>query len=249
MAVVTHHPVIIHFELILLAYRDRFELICISDALIDPIVLLGDQNPIAFLRNINRTVVVACPVVMPQRIDGTTLFLGFDSNRQHMRILFQLRLHCLCQREMPRGGIYLYAVGETDAEFLQVLRAEKMPVSLHEIIVLQSLFLRLAFAVHINHIIHNSQTVSRGSHTTLHVVLSSIHRPNDDLAKHVFAVLNQRLAVIMAQGVIVGILHLRAYCIAGREVKDHDIAFLRTGPTRQALVVPVRFVQITLSAT
>ena len=52
----------------------------------------------------------------------------------------------------------------------------------------------------------------------------------------------------MAERIVVGVLHLQANGIAGREVKDNDVAFLRCSPSAQTFVVPMRFIPIALSA-
>ena len=61
VAVVTLHPVVVHCELILLANYHWFELIRLRDATIDRIILRRDEYLIALARNINRSVVIACP--------------------------------------------------------------------------------------------------------------------------------------------------------------------------------------------
>ena len=53
----------------------------------------------------------------------------------------------------------------------------------------------------------------------------------------------------MTQGVVIRILHFLAHRIPCRKIEHHDIALLRTRPARQTLVLPMRFVQITLAAT
>ena len=56
-------------------------------------------------------------------------------------------------------------------------------------------------------------------------------------------------ALIVAEGVVVGVLYLRAHSIAGREVEHDYIAFLRCFPAGETFVFPVRVVEVTLATT
>ena len=123
-----------------------------------------------------------------------------------------------------------------------------MAIRLHEIIQLQSFPFRFPLAIHINHILHDFQRISRLAHTALYVVLPPIHRACDDFAKYIPALPYQRFAVVVLERVIIRILHVGANRIARREIENHNIAFLRTRPARETLIIPMRFIQVTLSS-
>ena len=86
VAIVAHHPIVVHLELVLLADADRAVLIRPSYAGIDRIVSLRNHDAVAFAGDINRTVIVACPVGMPQRIDIAAVSLGFYRNSEDVWI-------------------------------------------------------------------------------------------------------------------------------------------------------------------
>ena len=170
-----------------------------------------------------------------------------------MRVLLHLRLHALRQREMPGRRICLRAVGYADADLFQIFRSEHMSVRVYVIVELQPLSLRLLNPVCIlysvsaavctlrpNDIVGYTQAVSRFAHAAFDVVLAPIDRTCHNLAEHVLARSHQLLAVVMLQRVVVRILHLRAYRVACRKVKHHDVAFLRTRPAFESLVLPMR---------
>ena len=69
----------------------------------------------------------------------------------------------------------------------------------------------------------------------------------NNLSKDILAVLHRALAIVVAEGVVVGIRHLRADSIARREVKHHNIAFLHLVPTFQAFILPLWVIEIALS--
>ena len=106
-----------------------------------------------------------------------------------------------------------------------------MSVRLNKIIQLQSFAFRFPFAIHIDDIINDLQRVTWCANTSLDIVLASIYGPRDNVAEDIFALTDECLAIGVTQCVIVRILHAGAHRIAGREVEDHDIAFLRTRPS------------------
>jgi hypothetical protein len=76
VAVVTHHPVVIHLEGVLFADMNRLELIGISNALVEPVVILGDEDAVACARNIDGTVFVRSPIVVSERLNRSSVFRG-----------------------------------------------------------------------------------------------------------------------------------------------------------------------------
>ena len=56
-------------------------------------------------------------------------------------------------------------------------------------------------------------------------------------------------ALIVAEGVVVGVLDLRAHGVTGREVENDYIAFLGCFPSGETFVFPVRVIEVTLATT
>ena len=85
-------------------------LVGIGDTLVEPVVLLGDGNGLAAAGDVDRTVVVARPCGMPQRIDISALLLRLERYGKHMGVLLQLCPHRLRQRKMIHARLQHLAV-------------------------------------------------------------------------------------------------------------------------------------------
>ena len=123
-----------------------------------------------------------------------------------------------------------------------------MPIGFYDIIELQVWVYGFCFAIDINHIINDLQRVTGRAYATLYVVFASIYGAHYNIAKHILAVLHRAFAIVVAEGVVVWILHLRADGVARREVENHTIAFLHLVPTFEPFVLPLWFLNITLTA-
>ena len=93
VAVVAHHPIVIHLKDVWFAHFHWLELIRIGNTLIQVEVLLSNHHRIALSRDIDWSVVIACPRVMPQRIDLTALVFEFDVDTEHMAVLLEFGFH------------------------------------------------------------------------------------------------------------------------------------------------------------
>ena len=123
-----------------------------------------------------------------------------------------------------------------------------MSIGLDDIIVLQIWVYGLFYSIDVNHIVNDLQRVAWGAHATLHVVLASVHRAHNYLAKNILSVLYGAFAVVVAEGVVIRVLHLCTNGVTRWEVEYYDIAFLYFVPTFQALVLPLWVLYITLAA-
>ena len=123
-----------------------------------------------------------------------------------------------------------------------------MSVGLYEIVQLHALALGFGNAVHIYHIIYYLQRVSRGAYAAFHIVLPSIHRARYDVSEDILSLVHCALAVVVAEGVVIGVLHALADGIACGEVENHDVAFLGRVPACKAFVAPLRAFDVTLAA-
>ena len=185
---------------------------------------------------------------MPQRIDISALLLRLERYGKHMGVLLQLCPHRLRQREMVHARLQHLAIVLRDTYFLQITIAQDMSVGLHEIVQLHALAVGFGNTVHIYHIIYDLQRVSRGAYAAFHVVLPPVHRAHYDITEDILALVHGALTVVVAEGVVIGVLHALADGIACGEVEDHDVAFLGRVPACKAFVAPLRAFYVTLAA-
>ena len=124
-----------------------------------------------------------------------------------------------------------------------------MSVCANVVVELHAFALGFSLSVDIDNIVDYLQRISRFSDTSLDIVLTPIHRSGNNVSEHILTGMYDLFAVVMAEGVVIGVLHLCADGISRREIEHHDIALLRFIPTLQALIRPLRVFNITLAAT
>ena len=274
VAVVAHHPVVIHLERVGVADAGVLVFVGVDHAAVDGIVVLRQQDPVTLAGNINGPVIVARPVdervalMMDgaERIDLAAAVSGLDDDGVYLAGAQQLLFHLQGQREMVHGllgaeseahqfvghaghlRIQVAAVILGDTDFLEQRGGKHRAVGLDEVVVLHAFVVGQFCAVDINLIVNNLQRVSRPAHAAFHVVLAAVHRARDDVAEHILALTEGRLAVVVTERVVVGVLHERAHGVAGREIEDHDVSALGVVPSGHTAVRPLRFVQVTLAA-
>ena len=187
MSVVTLHPVIVHLERILrgLLTIDEYlavlhfqgvTLIGTDRTLVDRQVLQRQVDALAFGRNPDRTVVVACPVhIAVQRIDVQVvgILVQFDA-LYDICTLLQLAIGTVGQRHIAIG-IQAGQVFHRDAQLLHELVGQAL-AQLDIVRILHIVWLLVGLAVDIHDAVLDLQRLTRQSHAALDVVLTTIGR-------------------------------------------------------------------------
>ena len=193
VAVVTHHPVVVHLEGVLLRLltidKDSpvldlqvVTLINLDGTLVDGNIIHRQGYLLTFLRNPDGSVIVSRPVLIAiQRIDFQIVGIRIQSDRLHKIFPTLQYLYCtLCQWQITHR-VQTRQVLHRDAQFLHQLLRQRL-FQPYIIGILHVLRLLIGLTVQVNDMVLDLQRLSRQSNTAFHVVLSTISRTCNNLA-------------------------------------------------------------------
>ena len=187
MTVVTHHPVVVHLEGIVVGllaididltafHLKSVMLISLDRTLIYSDVIHSELDGSTLLRNPYRTVVVACPTSHGiKRIEHVVLKFRCELYALHYSLVCSESLcRMLCQRHVAIL-VQTRQVFHADAQVLHHLIRNRL-VELHIICILHIVRFFVWLAVKINDMVLYLKSHSRQTHTTLHIVLTTVGR-------------------------------------------------------------------------
>ena len=235
MAVVAHHPVIIHREGVFrgflpvdddfaVAFFERVILIRLDDAAEKRKVLRRELHRVSLLRNPDRAVVVLAPAGRAPLREHLVVG-GVDVAVDRNDVAQALDLPDEFVREVHVVARAVTAV-LSDAEVVDgILREGRR--GLHHVVVLQSGYRLLRFAVDPHLSVADFERVARKPHAALDVVLAFVHRTADHRVFLVEALASLLLAERLletAQRVVIGhVLVFEQHRVARREVEHHHV--------------------------
>ena len=119
--------------------------------------------------------------------------------------------------------------------------------SLYEVVILHVFGLIQSLSVDIHDVVLNLEAVAGQTHAALHIVLAAVDRTVNDIAEHLFVGPHRSASILVDEGVVVGVLHFQRHSVAGREIEHHNIVTLHIPEAFQALIIPLRIVDIRLA--
>ena len=251
MAVVAHHPVVIHREGVLrrlfavdhdasVALFERVPFVGLDDAAEERQVLRRELHRVALLRNPDRAVVVLAPAGRaPLRehlvVGGVDIAVDRNDVAQAPDLLGEF------VREVHVVARAVTAV-LPDSEVVDgVLREGGR--GLHHVVVLQSGYRLLRFAVDPHLSVADFERVARKPHAAFDVVLAFVDRAADHRVFFVEAFASLLLAERLleaAQRVVIGhVLVFEQHRVARREVEDHHVVAAYRLEPLEAVVGPL----------
>ena len=188
MAVVAHHPVVVHLERIaggFLAVDEDFAilhlqvvaLIYADRTVVDGNVLERELHRGAFLWNPDRTIVVARPSRMGiQRIHLAGERVRVQADACHQVLAGRKGFHGSLRQRHIAVLVQTHQVFHRDAQFLEQFVGQ-LALQFHVIGVLHVFWFLVGLSVEVDDAVLNLQRLSGKSHAALHVVLAAVGRP------------------------------------------------------------------------
>ena len=214
MTVISHHPVIIHLESILIGFlavninlsifhRQFITLVNMNRTLINRKILYREFHRLSLFGNPYRSVVIRSPVLIHiQRVQAPRIIsrciLNTDYNiltRQQTRFRFFRQRHII-NRSIR---IIHHHILLADTQFMSQVIGNRT-LGFHQITILHIIRLFISFTIQINNTILYLQRLSGQTHTPLHVVLTAVYRTADYLTEVLwilFQVLPSQLIIII----------------------------------------------------
>ena len=211
MAVVTHHPVVVHLEGVLLRLLtiDKdftvldlqvVTLIHLNGMLVDGNIVHRQSYLLTLLRNPDRAVIVSCPMLIAvQRIDLQFVGIRVQPNALYKVLSTLQYLYGMLRQRQITHGVQTCQVLHRDTQlFHQFLRQRLLQPDI--IGILHVLRLLIGLAIEIYDTVLDLQSLSRQSDTTLHVVLPTVGRTCDNLTI-LHLILSDGLAPSLVDGI------------------------------------------------
>ena len=284
VAVVAHHPVIVHLECVAVggsavdvdnavAHGEVVALIVADYALIDGQIIKGELQCGSLLGNPYLAIVGACPAI----VVSYGIHIHHLTHRHTHCVLYpakgiHLLKHLGSERHLIDGRhravvgngetkayhtIFLTRIGDGNAVAVVDAHAKVLPssfidftaVGLNQIVILHILRLGNRLTVDIHYIILDLQHLAGQTYATLHIVLAAVNGAIYHIAIFCLVAANgsRTTRLKLAQGIVVGVLHLQSHSVACREVKHHNVEALHAAHTFQAVILPLRIVDIRLA--
>ena len=211
MSVVTHHPIVVHLEgvlLRLLTINKDFTvldfqivtLIYFDGTLVDSNIVHRQGYLLTLLRNPDRTVIVSRPMLITvQRIDLQFVGIRVQPDALHKVLSTLQYLYGMLRQRQITHGVQTCQVLHRDTQLLHQFFGQRL-LQPDIIGILHVLRLFIGLAIEIYDTILDLQSLSRQSHTALHVVFPTIGRTCDNLTI-LHLILSDGLAPSLVDGI------------------------------------------------
>ena len=139
------------------------------------------------------------------------------------------------------------AVIHADPKLVVQFVADARAVGLDIVAILHVLGLRQRLAVHIDDAVLDLERLTWQTQAALHIVVTTVDRTVYDVTEDLFIVIDHVVAILQAQGIVVGVGTFQRHGVTSREVKHHDIHALDIAQALQSVVIKLRALNIGLA--